>query len=77
MRIEQLKLRVHELLNEKEDLSAVHQSDQCIKEHLISKLNDVEKNNVEKGMELLFEKKRVKELADEKGKECYLYSVLD
>lgn len=66
MRIENLKLRVHELLNEKEDMAAMHQSDRGIKEHLIGKLNDLEKNCVEKGMELMFEKKRVRELTEEK-----------
>jgi hypothetical protein len=35
---------------------------------LIGKLNDLEKNCVEKGMELMFEKKRVRELTEEKGK---------
>jgi hypothetical protein len=43
MRIENLKLRVSELLNEKEDLAAVHYSDRNIKEHLIVKMNDLEK----------------------------------
>jgi hypothetical protein len=66
MRIENLKLRVSELLNEKEDLAAVHYSDRNIKEHLIVKMNDLEKQCVEKSTELMFEKKKLKELIDEK-----------
>lgn len=35
LRIENLKLRINELLNEKEDMAAIHISDQNVKEHLI------------------------------------------
>lgn len=35
LKMENLKLRVHELLNEKEDMTAIHSSDSNIKEHLI------------------------------------------
>ena len=42
-RIETLKLRIEELLNEREDYSEMHQSDHTIKEHLISKMNDLDK----------------------------------
>ncbi len=35
LRVENLKLRVHELLNEKEDMAAIHASDSTVKEHLI------------------------------------------
>ena len=34
-RIESLKLRIHELLNEKEDMAVVQISDRNIKEHLL------------------------------------------
>ena len=43
VRLENLKIRVHELLNEKEDMAAMHASDRNIKEHLIVKMNDLEK----------------------------------
>ena len=33
--VENLKLRVNELSNEKEDMVAIHQSDSGVKEHLI------------------------------------------
>jgi len=65
-RVENLKLRVHELLNEKEDLAAVHQSDTSIKEHLLVKMNELERTSVEKGTELLFQKKQTKELTEER-----------
>ena len=42
-RIETLKLRIEELLNEKEDYSEMHQSDSNIKEHLITKMNELDK----------------------------------
>ena len=35
-RIETLKLRINELLNEQEDLKCVHDSDMSIREHLLS-----------------------------------------
>lgn len=44
----------------------MHQSDLKIKDHLIKKLNELESQTVEKSTELLFEKKRVKELLDDK-----------
>ncbi len=66
LRVETLKLRVHELLNEKEDMAAIHASDSNVKEHLISKMNELEKITMERSTELLFEKRRAQELEDEK-----------
>lgn len=66
LRVETLKLRVHELLNEKEDMVAIHTSDSKIKEHLIQKMNELDKANMERSTELLFEKRRAQELAEEK-----------
>lgn len=53
-RVETLKLRIEELLNEKEDYMARHQSDLGVKEHLIARMNDLDKNVMEKTTELLF-----------------------
>ena len=39
-RIETLKLRIEELLNEKEDYSAMHQSDSTINEYLTKRLSE-------------------------------------
>ena len=61
-RIETLKLRIEELLNEKEDYSEMHQSDSNIKEHLITKMNELDKQVMEKTTELLFQKKKASEL---------------
>ena len=61
-RIETLKLRIEELLNEKEDYSEMHQSDSTIKEHLITKMNELDKQVMEKTTELLFQKKKASEL---------------
>ena len=66
LRVETLKLRVHELLNEKEDMAAIHASDSNVKEHLIQKMNELEKISMERSTELLFEKRRAQELEDEK-----------
>jgi len=38
--VENLKLKVNDLLNEKEDMIAIHQSDSEVKEHLILRIND-------------------------------------
>ena len=67
MRVENLKLRVNELLNEKEDMAAIHQSDSSVKEHLIQRINELDKLCMEKSTELLFQKRRVQELAEEKA----------
>ena len=61
-RIETLQLRIKELLNEKEDYSAMHESDSSIKEHLISRMNELDKQVMEKTTELLFQKKKIGEL---------------
>ena len=53
-RIETLKLRLQELLNEKEDFAAMHESDLHLKEHLISRMNELDKSVMEKTTELLF-----------------------
>ena len=53
-RIETLKLRIEELLNEKEDFAAMHESDLGVKEHLISRMNELDKQVMEKTTELLF-----------------------
>ena len=61
-RIETLKLRIEELLNEREDYSEMHQSDLTMKEFLIKKTNELEKEVMEKTTELLFQKKKSSEL---------------
>lgn len=61
-RIETLKLRIEELLNEREDYTEMHQSDSSIKEHLISRMNELDKHVMEKTTELLFQKKKIGEL---------------
>lgn len=61
-RVETLKLRIEELLNEREDYSAMHESDASIKEHLISRMNELDKSVMEKTTELLFQKKKIGEL---------------
>ena len=57
--VENMKLKVNELLNEKEDMTAIHQSDSEVKEHLIERINEQEKSNMEKSTELMFSKRRV------------------
>jgi len=61
-----MKLRIEDLLNEKEDMAAIHSSDSTVKEHLIQKMNELDKINMERSTELLFEKKRAQELEIEK-----------
>ena len=61
-----MKLRIEDLLNEKEDMTAIHSSDSTVKEHLIQKMNELDKINMERSTELLFEKKRAQELEIEK-----------
>ena len=61
-RIETLKLRLEELLNEKEDLVAVQQSDLSIKENLMKKFQDLENNYVRMQADFLFKSKRCAEL---------------
>ena len=38
--LENLKLKVNELMNEKEDMIAMHSSDISVKEHLIQRINE-------------------------------------
>jgi len=49
-------------MNEKEDMIAIHQSDSGVKEHLILRINEQEKLNMEKSTELLFAKRKIQEL---------------
>ena len=61
-RIETLKLKIEELLNEREDYTVMHESDLSVKEHLISRMNELDKQVMEKTTELLFQKKKIGEL---------------
>jgi hypothetical protein len=61
-RIETLKLRIEELLNEREDYTAMHESDLIMKEHLVSRMNELDKQGVEKTTEILFQRKKIAEL---------------
>lgn len=47
-------------------MAAIHSSDSAVKEHLIQKINELDKLYMERSTELLFEKKRVQELTEEK-----------
>ena len=40
--VDNLKQRLNDLINEKEDMSAIHQSDASVKEHLIERVNLLE-----------------------------------
>jgi hypothetical protein len=52
--VENLKLKLKDLINVKEDMSAMRESDsRSIKEHLIERVNDLEKVNMERSTELL------------------------
>ena len=66
LRVENMKLRIEDLLNQKEDMAAIHSSDSKVKEHLIERINELDRLHMEKSAELLFEKKRAQELAEEK-----------
>ncbi|CDW79000.1 UNKNOWN [Stylonychia lemnae] len=66
LRVENMKLRIEDLLNQKEDMAAIHSSDSTVKEHLIQKMNELDKLNMERTTELLFEKKKAQELESEK-----------
>ena len=54
------------MINEKEDMNALHQSDANVKEHLIERVNDLEKINLERSTELLFTRRTLSQLTDEK-----------
>lgn len=60
-----MKLRVNALANEKEDMIAMHESDSSVKEHLIARVNEQEKQNMEKGMEIMMLKRRLQEMTGE------------
>ncbi len=64
--VENLKTKVNDLLNDKEDMLAMHQSDSSVKEHLISRVNEQDKIIMERATEILFLKKRVQELLSDK-----------
>lgn len=64
--VENIKTRVNDLMNDKEDMVAMHQSDSSVKEHLIQRVNEQEKINMERATETLFLKKRVQELLNDK-----------
>ena len=66
MTVENLKQKLNDLTNEKEDMTAIHQSDSSVKEHLISRVNELEKLNMERKTELVFARRSVSNLADEK-----------
>ena len=53
-RIETLKIKIEELLNEREDYTARHQSDLSVKEHLIGRMNELDKSVMQKTAELLY-----------------------
>ena len=65
--VENLKLKLKDLINVKEDMSAMRESDSSIKEHLIERVNDLEKVNMERSTELLFAKRTMQQLIDEKS----------
>ena len=66
MTVENLKQKLNDLTNEKEDMTAIHQSESSVKEHLISRVNELEKLNMERSTELVFARRSVSNLADEK-----------
>ncbi len=47
-------------------MQAMHQSDSSVKEHLIERINEQDKVIMEKGTELLFAKKKIQELLQDK-----------
>lgn len=53
IKIDQLQLRVQELLGEKEDLEAVKSSDSSLKVSLIQRVNELEQTMTTKNTELL------------------------
>lgn len=69
-------MRVHDLMNEKEDMIAIHQSDSSIKEHLIARVNELDKITMERSTELLFSKRQIQELQEAKSSfDCRMESV--
>ena len=47
-------------------MTAIHQSDSSVKEHLISRVNELEKLSMERSTELVFARRSVSNLAEEK-----------
>lgn len=64
--VENLKQRLNDMVNDKEDMNALHQSDANVKEHLIERVNDLEKINMERSTELLFIRRTLSQLTEEK-----------
>lgn len=64
--VENLKQRVHDLMNEKEDLAAMHQSDSGVKEHLIERVNELERVCMEQSTELVFTRRSMDGVRDER-----------
>jgi hypothetical protein len=64
--IENLKQCVNDLNNEKEDMTAIHQSDSGVKEHLIARVNELEKVSMERSTELVFARRTVSQITEEK-----------
>ena len=64
--VENLKQRLNDMVNDKEDMNALHQSDANVKEHLIERVNDLEKINMERSTELLFTRRTLSQLTEEK-----------
>ena len=54
------------MVNEKEDMEAIHSSDLGVKEHLIERVNDLEKVCMEKGTELIFTRRSMESIANER-----------
>jgi len=65
LRIENLRVRLEELIGEKEDLDQLRESDKAIKEHLMKQVNELQTAQVEKQSELLQTKRRLRELEEE------------
>ncbi len=65
--VENLKQRLNDLINEKEDMNALHQSDANVKEHLIERVNELEKISMERSTELLFTRRTLSQLSEEKA----------
>lgn len=64
--VDTLKQRLTDLTNEKEDMTAIHQSDSSVKEHLIARVNELEKVSMERSTELVFARRSVSQLTEEK-----------
>ncbi|TNV82544.1 hypothetical protein FGO68_gene9665 [Halteria grandinella] len=64
--VENLKVSVAELMNAKEDMQAMHQSDMSVKEHLIERINEQERLNMERATEIMFKSKQIQEMEGER-----------